>query len=49
MKSEFGNDTTKVMPYFNKHIARYRHIFILNFLDKIDSLINATFNVLFLA
>lgn len=47
MNSEFGNDTTKVMPYFNKQIARYKYIFILNFTDKIDSPINATFNLLF--
>lgn len=51
MNSEFGNDTTKVMPYFNKQIARqsYKYMFCLNFTDKIDSLITAIFNLLFLA
>lgn len=51
MNSEIGNDTTKIMLYFNKQIARYRYkyMFILNFTDMIDALIRATFNLLFVA
>lgn len=32
-----------------RQIARYKYIFILNFMDKMDALINAIFNLLFLA